>query len=159
MASKTQSKSTTGEPFRTRVDVQVEFTTEKWKEKTDQLTRRMKDVELQEEEIKAQSATAKALLKTMRSELNDLTNQLTNGYEVVTVPAFVEYNRKKGKKRLLYNAPGKPNHKQLIREEPMSEEDYDRLPLEEQPDPAKGKGAEPAAPQAKTGVDEPPNAG
>lgn len=110
-----------------------EFTTEEWKAKTDHLTRLMKDVELKEEAIKASAATAKAEVKNLKAEVNDLANQLRNGYEMVQVDAFVEFKRKQGKKVLRYNAPGKPEHRKLIREEAMSEDDYAALPLDDIP--------------------------
>jgi HAMP domain-containing protein len=125
------SKDIIGDPVRARVEVRHEFTTEEWKAKTDHLTRLMKDVELKEEAIKASAATAKAEVKNLKAEVNDLANQLRNGYEMVQVDAFVEFKRKAGKKRLLWNAPGKPEHRKLIREEPMSEDDYAALPLDE----------------------------
>jgi hypothetical protein len=52
---------------------------------------------------------------------------------MVQVDAFVEFKRKQGRKRLLWNAPGKPEHKKLIREEAMSEDDYAALPLDDIP--------------------------
>lgn len=142
------TKDITGDPMRTRVEVRHEFTTEEWKAKTDNLTRMMKDVELKEEAIKASAATAKAEVKALKAEVNDLANQLRNGYETRAVDAFVEFRRKAGKKRLLWNAPGKPEHRKLIREEAMTEADYEALPLDvETTEPAK------ATPEGKPPVE------
>jgi HAMP domain-containing protein len=142
------SKDVTGDPMRARVEVRHEFTTDEWKAKTDHLTRLMKDVELKEEAIKANAATAKAEVKNLKAEVNDLANQLRNGYEMVQVDAFVEFKRKQGKKVLRYNAPGKPEHKKMIREESMSEADYEALPLDvETTEPAK------ATPEGKPPVE------
>lgn len=127
------SKDVTGDPVRARVEVRHEFTTDEWKAKTDHLTRLMKEVELKEESIKASAATAKAEVKNLKAEVNDLANQLRNGYEMVQVDAFVEFKRKQGRKRLLWNTPGKPEHKKLIREEAMTEADYEALPLDVEP--------------------------
>lgn len=127
-----------GEPFRARVEVKHEFTTEQWKDKTDQLTRKMKDVELEEDRIKANAAEAKSHLKVLKAEVNELANQLRNGYEMVETDVLVEYDRKRGEKSYFFNAPGKPNHKKLVRKEAMTEEDFEQLvPLPEQPEPAK----------------------
>jgi HAMP domain-containing protein len=137
------TKDVAGDPMRARVEVRHEFTTEEWKAKTDHLTRLMKDVELKEEAIKANAATAKAEVKNLKAEVNDLANQLRNGYEMVQVDAFVEFKRKQGKKVLRYNAPGKPEHKKLIREESMTESDYEALPLDVEPTPEPPKDGKP----------------
>lgn len=141
MAKKgTTSKDVLGDPVRVKVEVKHQFTVEEYRERTDKLTRMMHDVEIKEEQIKAAAATAKAEVKALKAEVNDLANQLRNGTETQTVEAFVEYRRKQGKKRLLWNCPGKPDHRKLIREEPMTEEDYaslePELPVQEQSKPA-----------------------
>ncbi len=110
--------------------VKVEFSNEEWKSRSDVLTRKMKEQELAEEQVKADAAAAKARIKGMKAEVNDLANNLRNGYEMVEVEAWVELDRKKGKKRFYRNAPGKPHNNDFIREDPMSEDDYASLPLE-----------------------------
>ena len=67
----------------------------------------------------------------MKSQVNDLANQLRNGSEQRTVDATVEFNRKKGVKKYFLNAPGQPGHGEFLEQQPMTEDDFSKLPLEE----------------------------
>ena len=132
--AKKATNAKTKELIRVKVSVRHDFTTEEWKQKTDELTRTMKGVELKEEAVKAATASAKAEIKQLKSDVNDLANQLRNGYEMQQVEASVEFNRRKGEKKLYHHCPGKPDHNKLIRVEAMTEEDYQSLPMPE-PEP------------------------
>ena len=142
------------EPIRCRVTVKHEFTNEEWKSKTDILTREMKQCELKEEAIKAQAATAKAELKNMKATVNDLANDLRNGYAMVEVDAKCEFNRKKGSKKFYHFAPGKPHNGDFIKEEPMTEDDFQALPIDgdQAGAPAAGPGPNPEQPAEKPAV-------
>lgn len=131
-----------------------EFSQDDWKRTSDELTRKMQEVELKEGQIKADAAEAKASLKQMKSAVSELANQLRNGCTMVEVEAFVDYKPKAGKKRILLNAPGDSDrHMKLIREEAMTEQDYQtEMDLRTAKDSG-GKEQEPAAPAAP----EPPN--
>lgn len=123
---------------RTTTTIRHDFTSEEWREKTTQLTEKMKNVELEEEAVKAQAATARAQIKRKKAEVNDLANQLRNGYENREVEAQVEFNVKRGVKKYYHFAPGKPHHGDFIREDAMTEQDRQALlPLEEQGKPDK----------------------
>ena len=128
-----RSKKQDAPVVRCKVTVRHDFTNEEWKSKTNELTRKMKSVTLKEEAIKAQAAAAKSDLKTLKSEVSDLANQVDDGYEMRSVEATVEFSRKKGSKKYYHFAPGNRElHGKLIREEAMSEEDFQALPLEDQ---------------------------
>jgi hypothetical protein len=133
---------------RLKVRIQHKFTIEEYQERTQELTSAMKKVDLREEAVKAAAATAKAEIKEMKSHVNDLANQLRNGYEERDVDAVVEMDRKKGIKKLYHFAPGnKELNGKLIRQEPMTEEDFALLPLDE---PVKHEAQPPAAPEQAT---------
>jgi len=118
------------EQYRCKVELRHEFTQEEWKERTSELTRKMKQLEQKESEIKAQQAVAKSDIKTMKSEVMSLMNQVDDGYVMQSFEAVARFNRKKGSKKIYHWAPGnKELHEKLIREEPMTEDDHNLLPL------------------------------
>lgn len=123
----------TGDPIRARVEVKHEFTAEELKAIGSESARAYQLIQEKELAIKAASSVAKSAIKDLESKLGELMNKQTNGYEMRTVDALVEYRRKAGKKRILWNTPGKAGHKTLIREEAMTELDYERLPLDVEP--------------------------
>ena len=114
---------------RTRVRVRHEFTTDEWKEKSSIVARKMQEVELKTEAVKANQASAKAEIKELKSEVAELANELRNGYLMKDIDATVEFNRKKGTKRYYHFAPGQSFNRDFIREEAMSEDDFQDLPL------------------------------
>lgn len=134
--------------IRGKTKVDHAFTPEDAKVKTDQLIRLMQEVTLKEEEIKAQVATGRAAARSLQAQVNELANQLRNGGEELEVDCFVQYDRQAGRKALYHNAPGKPQHMTLIREEDMTEEDYGELPMDVEPGKAPPSTAADEAPAA-----------
>ncbi len=132
------AKPSTGE----KLVVRFELTAEEMKERTQNLTRALQMVGEKEEAVKASSAVAKAEIKRLKSNVTDLANQLSNGYEDREVDVEVMFDRKKGIRSFFHHAPGQAYHKQHIKDAPMSQEDYALLPLETPP-PAKDAGNKP----------------
>jgi hypothetical protein len=160
-----RKKSPAEKTKRVKIEVKHEFESAEWKEKTEILTRRMKEVELREDEIKAESSAKRAEVKRLKSEVNNLANDLRNGYAMVQVDAVCEFNRKKGVKKFYHFAPGKPFNGDFIREEAMSEQDFEeldeveqgKLPLSEVDKPKSEE--EPAGAEAGAAGQEPPAGG
>ena len=147
----------TGDPIRARVEVKHEFTAEELKTIGSESARAYQLIQEKELAIKAASSVAKSAIKDLESKLGELMNKQTNGYETRVADVFVEFKRKKGIKRLLWNTPGQPSHKTLIREEPMTEDDYTSLPLDSSPStPATDMPNTVISDPAKKPVDEPP---
>jgi len=125
--SKKQASAKLDDIKRCEVRVKHQFTVEEYQEKTQHLTSQMKNVELREEAIKASAATAKAEVKAMKAEVNELANQLRNGFEERVVNATVEFNAKRGVKSFFHFCPeNRDLHKTFIREEAMAQEDYEQ---------------------------------
>lgn len=125
MAKKAAAKQS--DIIRCKVEVKHEFSVDEYKERTTELTTKMKNVEIREDNLKAQQATAKAEIKALKADVNDLANQLRNGFELRNEEATVEFNKKKGTKRYYFFAPGKPHHKSFAREDAMTEEDFQEM--------------------------------
>jgi hypothetical protein len=145
----TASKDESGNPVRARVEVKHEFTADELKEIGSEAARAYQLIQERHLSIKAAQAVAKSAIKDLEAKFGELMNKQSNGYETRTVDALVEFRRKQGKKRLLWNTPGKPGHKTLIREEAMTESDYQTLPMDE-PE-AKPKDQEPERPAVVAG--------
>ncbi len=125
MARKTNDKNR----IRTTIEVKHEFSREEQQEKIQQLTSKMRQVKLKQEAIKAAAATAKAEVKALESDVSELSDVLSNGYEMRAVEAWVEFNRKKGTKRFYWCSPGRPENNTFIKEDAMTEDEYQNLPL------------------------------
>lgn len=118
------------EQYRCKVEIKHEFTTDEWKEKTGHLTRRLQQLEQKEADVKAAAAVAKSAIKQLKSDILTLSHHVNDGYEMQTVEAVARFNRKKGSKKIFHHCPGnKDLHGKLIREEPMTEDDFKLLPL------------------------------
>lgn len=128
MASKSKKKST---GKRAKIEVKHEFSTDEYKTRTDELVRSMQRVEEKDAAVKASAAVAKSEIKQLKASVNEMANQLQNGYEMRTVDVTVEFNRKTGVKKFYHFAPGKSENGSFIRQEAMTESDYQELPLEE----------------------------
>ena len=135
---KTESKDKRGGLLRAVVTVKHMFDENEWKGLGQKAARAQQVIDEKEEAHKAQQAVVKAEIKELKSSLAEVMNKLNNGYEEREVEALVEMDRKRGKKKLLHNAPGKPHHKELIREEPMTDDDYESLPLPDEQDKSEG---------------------
>jgi hypothetical protein len=105
-------------------EIRHDFTNEEWKQKSQALTRKMRDRDLKVEQIKANASQGKAEVKMMNSEIQETSNDLDNGYTMIKAACWIEYDRKRGKKRFYLNAPGKPDNNKVIRDEPLSDADY-----------------------------------
>jgi len=123
----------TGDPFRAKVEVKHEFSADEMRQIGAEAARAYQLIQEKELAVKAASATAKSEIKDLQAKLGALMNKQTNGYELRTVDALVEFDRKKAKKRLLWNTPGdKAKHRTLIRVEQMTEADFEMLPLSDE---------------------------
>ena len=128
---KTESKDKRGTLLRAVVKVKHVFDAEEWTGLGQTAARAQQVIDEKVEAHKAALAVIKAEIKDLESKLSEVMNKLNNGYEEREVEALVEMDRKRGKKKLLHNAPGKPHHKELIREEAMTDADFEALPLPE----------------------------
>lgn len=129
--------------FRKRATVEYrhDFSQEEYNDTAKELTKAMGEVVLQEEQIKAQAASAKAKLKELKAEVSGIASRLDSGGEMRKTEAFVDMDRKRGQKTLFFNNPGHANHMMSIRVEAMDERDFQELPLDEQPAGTEGKDA------------------
>ena len=90
--SKKTDKGEKKHTVREAVEVQHQFDAGEYKSKSETLAQLLADVDLKEESVKAQAATAKAEIKAMQSEVSELANQLRLGVENRTVQADVEFS-------------------------------------------------------------------
>lgn len=146
-AKKSPKKSK--KPFTVREFVQVQhnYTQDERNELTRKLTGAVQNKTEQAEQLKSVSADFKARIKTAEAIINETTNKICNGFEMQQVEARVEMDRKSGIKHLFYHCPGKKEHGKKIREEQMTQQDYEKLPIEAdiKPKPDKKKGDQAAA--------------
>ncbi len=117
------------------------FSEAEWKVATRELTRAMEQVDEQEAQDKAESASRKAALKELKAKVNELRNKVASGGEERDTEATVEFLPKKTIKIFRHHCPGDPKHDTEIRREPMTQLDYEgQLPLEdEKREPKKGE--------------------
>lgn len=147
-ARKTKAK----QELREFVSVRHEYTQAERNLITDDLTRALQQCAEQEEQLKSVSADFKARIKTGKAKVSEATNKLTNGYEMRQVDATVQFDRKLGRKKFFFHAPGNRElHKKLIREEDMTAADYERLPLDLPPAEKPRRGKEPPVSGEPTG--------
>lgn len=128
-----KKQPSTGEKLR----IKVPFTHEEYKDKSQELTRAMELIEEKETQLKAESAQAKADIKKLKSEVTDRANALRNGYQEKEVDSLVTFDRKQGIKRYFLHAPGTPEHGNFLKQDSMTENDYQLLPMDVPPDKQK----------------------
>ena len=114
---------------RTKTRIKHAFTQEEFKERTLAKNKLERDAELREEQRASDSATAKADIKRMLSEVSDLRSQLDDGGEMREVDAVVVMDKKKGTKTFYRFCPSQPGHDEKLKVENMTQEDYEMLPL------------------------------
>jgi hypothetical protein len=132
-SKKTKEKKHT---IRETVEIQHQFTLQEYKSKSEELAQLMADVSLKKEAVKASAASAKAVIKELESQCSELGNQLRLGAESRKVPADVEFDRKNGMKT--YRFADGPDKGKVIRKSAMDEDEFDKLPLPDQPEPKPG---------------------
>lgn len=115
-----KTKPSTGEIIKVRHD----FTTEEWRDKSNQLLKLLRDCDVKKDERKAQAAVMKAAVDQLQSQAKDVASQLDAGYEMRDVQALVEYHPKDGLKKYFYECPGQAEHGTFIRQEIMTQDDY-----------------------------------
>jgi neutral trehalase len=127
------SKKKKPEPVAAKVNIQYKhmFSPEEKNDLYAQHIQKLGEVDSKTEAKEAAMSTFKAAIKELKSHATDLRHQLSNGFEMRTATATVEFNRKKGIKKFFHYCPASPElHGKLIREETMTEEEHNLLPLE-----------------------------
>lgn len=127
---------------REKVTVRQNFLPEERDELISQHFQKLRAASMRRERAKAEASEAKAEAKVLEQEAAELAEKFQNGYEMVVVDATVQLDRKSGTKFYRRYCPGKPEHDTLLKDEPMTEDDFQRLPLEE---PTPAEGSEPTA--------------
>lgn len=118
-----------------KVQIRFDFNESEWKERANEHIRLLQQIGIAAANRKAAADVAKAAIKDMEAKASDMANQLSNGYEMRDVDAYIEFDRKQGIKHIFIHSPGQARHHEFIKTEPMTEDDYTLLPLppEEKP--------------------------
>lgn len=97
---------------------------------TNQLTMAIRQKGGYENELAAIKSDFKGKIELADAVINSTTGSLTSGYEMRTVDVKVVFNRKNGTKEIFYNTPGQKTHGKSISVEDMTQNDFQRLPIE-----------------------------
>lgn len=115
------------------VQVQHDFTDSEKLEMSKQHVGCIQRCDVLREQVKSTTADLKAKIKTEEGRAAELVNKLSSGFEMVTKEVRIEFDRKAGLKKLYVHAPGTPHDGEFVRDEAMTQADYERLPLDDAP--------------------------
>lgn len=124
------SKKQEQEQYRCKTELKRELTVSQVIERMDKYTAIKEAAERREQRREADNQTAKAEVKDLLAQAEELLSECKNRYETSTVEAVARFNRKKGTKRIYHYCPAnKELHDKFIHEVDMTEDDWKLLPL------------------------------
>lgn len=136
-----------------KVQARHDFTPEEWRDASNRHLNLLGEIAVAKDQRKAAAEAAKARIGSMQADAGELAEALRKGYSLEEVDALVVYDAKECVKRYFVHKPGHPEHDTFVKQEPMSEEDFqfaqqNVLPLEdERKAKEKGEGGEQAGPE------------
>jgi hypothetical protein len=128
------AKKTKPERTRTSINLEHLFTAVEREEIVGRLSRALSEKTNLEEQLKSITKDFKAKISTCVAVVNESNLKVMQGKEIRSTDVIIEFDRKSGKKSIFSTVPGKPDKLgKLIKQEDMTEADFQRLPIENLP--------------------------
>lgn len=130
---KDKSKKTKTVEVREFANIRHDFTDKEMLEISSRQVAALQRASELDEQLKSICADFKAKIKGENALVGELTNKLSSGYEMRSVECAVKMDRLKGIKTYSIYSPGHKDHGKQVREDAMTQADYERLPLDDKP--------------------------